>query len=119
MPDWVEEVISLHSLGELILVVIATIGATQFAKVVARQTIGRKFDNLLVQTTALVIALFAARFTWTDHSGALVGGLVGYAIASLLASYGLKLLKHYKPDLADLIQGERRKNDPPNDRRSK
>lgn len=109
MPEWAKEVISLHSLGELILVVLATIGATQFAKVVARQTTGRKFDNLLVQTTALVIALFAARFTWTDHSGALVGGLAGYAIASLLAAYGLKMLKHYKPDLATLIQGERRK----------
>lgn len=109
MPDWIKEMISLHHLGELALVVIATIGATQFAKVVARLTVGRKFDSLLVQTTALVIALFAARFTWTDHSGALVGGLVGYAIASLLAAYGLKALKHYKPDLAALIQGERKK----------
>ena len=109
MPDWIKEVISLHSLGELALVVIATIGATQFTKVVARLTVGQKFDNLLVQTTALVIALFAARFTWTDHSGALVGGLVGYALASFLAAYGLKLLKHYEPDLAALIQGERKK----------
>jgi hypothetical protein len=109
MPDWIKEIISMHSLGELALVVLATIGATQFAKVVARLTVGRKFDNLMVQMTALVIALFAARFTWTDHSGALVGGLVGYAISSLMAAYGLKFLKFYKPDLADLIQGERRK----------
>jgi hypothetical protein len=108
MPDWATEIISLHSLGELLLVVIATIGATQFAKIVARLTMGRRFDNLLVQTTALVIALFAARFAWTDHSGALVGGLVGYAIASLLAAYGLKLLKHYRPGLANLIQGRRK-----------
>lgn len=109
MPDWIKEVIALHTMGELMLVVLATIGATQFAKVVARLTVGQKFDNLLVQTTALVIALFAARFTWTDHSGALVGGLVGYGISSLLAAYGLKFLKLYKPDLAALIQGERRK----------
>lgn len=108
MPDWINEVIALHTLGELLLVTVSTIGATQFAKIIARLTLGRKFDNLLVQTTALVIALFAARFTWSDHSGALVGGLVGYAIASGIAAYGLKLLKAYKPELARIIQGERK-----------
>ena len=105
MIETLEKFISLSVLGELALVVLATMGATQFIKVIARLTVDTKFDGLLIQATALVIALLSAAFTWTDHSGWIVGGLSAYAIASLAARYGLKILRAWKPDIAKMLQG--------------
>lgn len=98
---------TLITLGELALVTLATIGATQFAKVIARVTNGRRFDELMIHLIAIVFALAAARTAWTDHTGWLVGGMSAYAMSIVIAKYGILALRHYLPALANLLQGRK------------
>lgn len=105
MFDQIDKFISLHSLGTLVLIVCAVLGATQFAKLIARAYIGVKYDALVINTTALITALATAYESWTDSSGWVVAGLVAYFLADKSAKYGLRVMYRYFPNTADIVQG--------------
>lgn len=94
---------SIITLWHFLLIVLATIGATQFAKIVARLTTSTKFDGLLVQATALIMAMIFANYAWSDDSGWLVGGFSAYVLSSVLARYGILYLKSKFPKAAKMI----------------
>lgn len=99
----IAQFISPSSLGVLAMIVIATIGATQIAKLFARMTTGAKYDGILVQITALTMALIFSYIAWKDPTGWLVGGFVAYTLSSVIAKFGINYLKEKYPSAAKFI----------------
>jgi len=103
---------SIITIWHVLLIIIATIGATQIAKAVTRFTTGKKFDGLIVQATALIMALIFSRFAWDDPTGWLVGGFVAYALSSVLARFGLLFLRSKFPKIAKFVNQSNGENTP-------
>ena len=103
---------SIIAIWHILLIVIATIGATQIAKAVTRFTTGKKFDGLIIQATALIMALIFSRFAWDDPTGWLVGGFVAYALSSVLARFGLIYLRLKFPKVAKFVNQSNGENTP-------